>query len=677
MRKITIAACVLLFGTTSIYAQRSAISEEYADKKSEYGSVKKYTSQSSVNNNGTEAIFWTQDFANGIPATWVNNGSSSAALWEYRGPSTSPSNAVGSRGAYAGPLSSGNQGAPIVSPTASNGFVIFDSDYLDNSGIRTNAGNGPAPAPHVGTLTTETINLQAHPTVELSFSSYYRVFQAKAMIAFSTDGGLTWPDSINVHEGLGVNASTANPSTMNFNVTCFIGGQSNVKMRFIFDGTPGNANGNGYYFWMLDDISLADGQDRDLRIVNIPAPNEAPALDIIFGPAAGSANTGVMTLATASANATNQTRDVTFDCNVANFGKKSVLNSQLVVEIYSGGALLTTRSSSPVTVPACDTVTFASFNTYNTPWKPTALGIYDIVYTVIGDSVGVYASDTITIRVDNEELGVNFSNPTTAFGTLSVDDSQADGITYAPEFDFVQTGKITGVYVDFQNSTTHTGGSIEIAIYDTSGFTSITTPYDNNKLLGTSSDGYNSSNSGSYTIGVNDSLAGSLVIPVTDGINPYIELPAGGYSVQIILYSNGNANPIQILNDETFSTRGRRLMFIPGDQWYSGFTSLVFNAPMVNLLFTSNIGVDENILNSNVKVGPNPVSDVLNVSFNDIDGDFTLTMTDITGRVISTESISVFGAANHTMNVNGLAKGVYMLNINNGKASVTHKISVQ
>ena len=68
------------------------------------------------------APFWSEDFSNGIPSTWIN----SSVPWAYRGPSTSPNSTVGTQGAYGA-----NQG-PIQSPTAQNGFMIFDSDYYDN-----------------------------------------------------------------------------------------------------------------------------------------------------------------------------------------------------------------------------------------------------------------------------------------------------------------------------------------------------------------------------------------------------------------------------------------------------------------------------------------------------------------------------------------------------------------
>ena len=112
---------------------------------------------------------WSEDFSNGIPSTWIN----STVPWEYRGPSTTPNTSVGSRGAYAS-----NQTA-IQSPTAQNGFMIFDSDYYDNYGTAGAFGTGPYPSNpngHIGTLTTESIDLSAYSAVSLIFNSYYREY---------------------------------------------------------------------------------------------------------------------------------------------------------------------------------------------------------------------------------------------------------------------------------------------------------------------------------------------------------------------------------------------------------------------------------------------------------------------------------------------------------------------
>ena len=102
-----------------------------------------------------------------------------SAPWVYRGPSTNPNTSTGSQGAYAG------TNGPIQSPTASNGFVIFDSDYYDNGGTAGNFGAGQypcndilggTPTGHVGTLTTDSIDCSMYSDVTMVFNSFYREY---------------------------------------------------------------------------------------------------------------------------------------------------------------------------------------------------------------------------------------------------------------------------------------------------------------------------------------------------------------------------------------------------------------------------------------------------------------------------------------------------------------------
>ena len=94
-------------------------------------SSKSFKSKILMNSINKSTPFWSEDFSGGIPATWINASTSIpdpsiSAPWVFSGPGTYPGVNTGSQGAYAW-----TQG-PIASSTASNGFVIFDSDYYDN-----------------------------------------------------------------------------------------------------------------------------------------------------------------------------------------------------------------------------------------------------------------------------------------------------------------------------------------------------------------------------------------------------------------------------------------------------------------------------------------------------------------------------------------------------------------
>ncbi|NBU70126.1 MAG: hypothetical protein EBS53_01540, partial [Bacteroidetes bacterium] len=95
-------------------------------------------------------IIFQDDFSAGA-STWTNQGfeglnlgttPDTTGVWEYRGPATTPNTGTGSRGAY------GTANLTVQSSTPANGFMVFDSDWLDNNGVQGAFGQGIFPAPH-------------------------------------------------------------------------------------------------------------------------------------------------------------------------------------------------------------------------------------------------------------------------------------------------------------------------------------------------------------------------------------------------------------------------------------------------------------------------------------------------------------------------------------------------
>jgi hypothetical protein len=204
-----------------------------------------------------EIYIWSEDFADGIPTTWNNSGAPTLAVWEYRGPSTNPNQLVGSRGSC---LPDGNVGEAMTSSTASNGFVIFDSNYWDNNlnpCTVDNFGTGQAPGPHLSYLTTPSINLSGFPNSVLEFEQYIRYYLGNTRVEISIANG---PWEVLYTNILEQGITTANTQTVRMPLPASAGNQSNVQLRFVYDGL--------YYFWQLDDIRIVQGYANDLIIEN-------------------------------------------------------------------------------------------------------------------------------------------------------------------------------------------------------------------------------------------------------------------------------------------------------------------------------------------------------------------------------------------------------------------------
>lgn len=528
------------------------------------------------------APIWTEDFANGIPSTWTmygHNGNQSTVLlnadWEYRGPLTTPTNAVGSQGAWAGTVPT-----PIQSPTTSNGFIIFDSDYLDNAGVQGAAGTGSVPTPHVGELTTDSIDLSGYPNVQLTLHSYSRFYAGRALLAFSTDGGLTWADTINIHPNLVVNGSTSTDELVTINVSNMIGGSNNARIMFIYDGaTFGSAAGLGYYYWMLDDLSIEEIPAHSFSFVPV---NSAPKHDIKYE---GGTKYGNMLF--------NQTVPVSFDANILNFGTNDQTNVKMEVEIVRNGVTDTVLSSS--IIPLLTSGSIADFTQIFTPsYKPTLVGQYDCVFRVFSDSVPnvinsfspIDTAYTFWVNpVDTPTVGhgLDFRVSDNSLGTGGLGD---DGSAVASRMTFrTPTDTINGLpkvaisHVDIRfSSITTNGGDVMIECYEATGFDFV--------------NGFGSTAlfSKTYTLsGSSGSLTRFQINSCAN--NPIYLIPDSSYYFVVTMFSNGGANPIAIMNDQTVDQSGSvSIMYITSDaRWYSGYAngSRVLASPHIRVLNNS------------------------------------------------------------------------------------------
>ncbi len=214
-----------------------------------------------------------ESFDNVIPHDWINENydaenNLTSAIWEYRGPETIPSNAVGSRGSCE---ESGTQaGVPILSPTASDGFIIFDSDYWDSDqgDCAESLGSGMVPAPHYASLTTSSFDLSNQPYVGIILNQYLRNFNAAFKIQLSKNGGEF--QDIYVSNVTSTNASCPRDMQLRKNISEAAGNQPDVRIRFYFEQM--------YYFWMIDDFKIVALEENNLEIESANHSSFVPTL---------------------------------------------------------------------------------------------------------------------------------------------------------------------------------------------------------------------------------------------------------------------------------------------------------------------------------------------------------------------------------------------------------------
>lgn len=664
MKKFTILAGVMIL-SFSVFGQsveRTAPNAKMMDD----GLIKHLSQNQAQALYGSETPIWSEDFASGIPSTWLNFGtanlvSDTDVVWEYRGTATNPSNTVGSRGAYMS-----NQ-TPMSSATASNGFVIFDSDFLDNAGVAGNFGNGIAATPHLAELITDMIDLTQHSIVDLSFTQYYRRFAGPAgsqavpatYVDFSVDGGATFPYSVTLNSSIAVNSSTATNDVVNIIAGSYIGGQDSVKIRFRFDGD--------YYFWCIDDIQIVGTPANRMSFTEWQG---APAQDIIYGPStSGSSRMGHMTL--------KQARGISFDANAVNSGTAAQSNVKLTVKVLDelGTVIQTVSSATKSVLNAGDTATFNDLNTYATAWTPSANAEYQLIYNLLSDSVSIF-SDTTSLFVTDSTMSMDFGSWDNSIGASTNTTQWGDGSQMYNRHDLVDDELLFGAKV-YLGSTTVAGGILELSVYDSSAYGGNTSGWDVNKLVAY----------GQKVLDAQDVSQGFVRFDFTDassGRGVDLDQSKGAYMYNLTMYDNQGVNTLLVRNDQTWGkVGGSGGMYLAAlGNWYSGYSGSRslnnlwirgINCPATNAAACMSIGMDEESVNA-ITFSPNPASDYVSIDFGLSVGNYDVSIMDLTGKVLKSEKIRA--AADVKLNISDLNVGMYLVRIQKGKYVKTSKLSV-
>lgn len=185
--------------------------------------------------------FWTEDFDGALPADWKaikiagNNTPSSNWIWTTTGPA----------GSF--PIGA------IASTTASNGWMIFDSD-LNCSGNQNVWLQSPK------------LDLSDKDAVVLQFQTHYRRFNDRTWVEVSTDSS-NWT-AIEIFTGFTNNmysngtSSPENPYLVTVNLTQYAANQSKVWFAFHFLADPTTVLAGSdigcAYSWQIDDVALLD-----------------------------------------------------------------------------------------------------------------------------------------------------------------------------------------------------------------------------------------------------------------------------------------------------------------------------------------------------------------------------------------------------------------------------------
>lgn len=564
------------------------------------------------------AIIWQDDFSDA--STWSLGHDGSENLdWVIGTTGPSGSAAI----------------APINSTTASNGFGMVDSDLYGNSGTNYEQS-------HMTNATA--IDLTGHANVILEFQTFYRKWTDEECYVVVQTSNTGWPvldpstdisampNVFKVWPGMATQAPVSNPTVKRFNISAVAGGQSTVYVRFYWSGIFG-------YAWMIDDVNIHDQYDYDAHMFDGFISHRGDGTE--FGRIPVSQISGQMNVGGF----------------VENLGFQPMTNVTLTaVGTQDGGGTIFTESANQATLNPGDTMSLDTWTTVGT-LNP---GTYTVTYTatsdqnatdgdpsnntfvrtfeVTGDATGYYSLDQLGGHPAGTEL----------LGSIGTDQftGGADDLWAFTYYPVISDMTINGMELVLTASSVE-GGLLRVSIHDS---TNIVSDDPTSAFI----------ESDDYVITANDIANGTIWVPLPTEYT----LTPGAYYAGVVMYSNANANDFRILDDITVPQPSiASAIYI--DQTYTNGNALAIRLKYVP------VGIQETELKG-VGMYPNPTSGVLNVTFNKA-GTYNVEVINGLGEVVRTTRMS---NAVNTIDLAGMAKGVYSVRVSNSTGTTVKRVTL-
>ena len=529
----------------------------------------------------------------------------------------------------------------MASSTAGDGFAVFD-------GIQ-HLIAGSVDFQDAILELNDTINLSNYPSVTLEFEQRYRAFNYdKTYVELSTDFGTTWTQ-IQINDQVATN-DPAIQELVGINISSYVGGQSNVKIRFRWISDSDDDSYGSGYGWLIDDLKIT-----------VPPENDVQNLSSwIYGENSSGAEYGRTPIAHTEQN-------YFVGASVYNYGSMAQ-NNVTVNGDFTGPTNFTTSASINL-IESDSTKIVESLNSIS-----LSVGNYSGIITAFsnGDTLGsgnfddntylrnfeitndVYSLDGIGNHPpDYESIGSLGSNSWT---------SAADGLVCATLYPFKQQEIVNSVRAYLQSSSV-AQSEVILYILDSLSFTN-----------GLFSNSYFISEP--YLVTPQDISNGYIEIPVANlsGWDPSTNssswenliLPSGSYYAALELYSGGNTYDIRILDDNTVPQPAwSSAIWFPGDQAYTNG-----NAFAIRMNLGANVSIDENNL-TKLNLYPNPAKNSINVDISNYHlNDYILI--DLSGKVLSTGQF--LNSLN--LDLNSYKEGVYILKVENQQNKFVRKITL-
>lgn len=613
---------------------------------------------------------WTEDFSDGgMPSGWTSmDASGNGGVWTW---CDDPVDANGA-GCVVNWTTYVNQHGSFASATATNGFMVMDSDNL----------GGLANPPHVVRLTTAAIDCSALSEVWVKSENLIGVWEYattdNAVLRVSTDG-VNWTayNLFDIAPGMsgnepGVSRWTLNPGFALTNISAIAAGQSTVYLQWSWTG-------NYEYYWLLDDVVVYDADPttlffpaHDMRVNGdwaATAPNHVWPLEMVetFGFLADIENVGLQ-------DQTNVVLNITIEDEVGNV----VYNEDLIYGTIEADSL-------------GENVPFAGPG-----FTPAEMGVYTGTYTV--------SSDSTDENSDNNSFSFEFLVSDTLFAKESEpqystrpadanwDAGEVWSWAYGNYYYVPEAGDNFFKYVFFSLGETAAlaGETLVIQIYEWED-TNVDTDCNPGERTPVATMFYFITGEETFDqiIAVPVATLAGDPVPLQDDTEYIVMLEfqaqEEGVTIEIGMGDNGYDFGAMVLRS-TLDGAPRYPDFLgiqgtldDADYFYGGFTNSQA-VPVVRVSIGEISNVREALaLEGDLSVFPNPANSqvALGMHFNETMKNVAIQLFDINGKLLETRRLENVKDHDLNFNVQSLTPGSYFLKVTTEKGTRTETFKVQ
>ena len=626
MKKMYLFAA-LLFGSSFSFAQDSQSTIKESIQLPSGFAIDNQTSPSF----GNRIVIWEDDFS--VFSDWQIT-TTGQGTWETV--TTTPAQVVEYVGAMA-------------STSAANGFAVFNGiQYLVA---------GTIDPQNTSIETVSDIDLSTYPAVILSFEQRYRAFNSdRTIVELSSDGGTTW-EEIEINQEIAVNVPAVQ-STVSLNVTPYIGGSANARIRFTWLNESNDDRYGSGYGWMVDDVKIAEAPDHDIVLER--------AYILWEGKEGFYNNIPIV-----------QSNSATFEGAVHNYGSITQTDVKLEVDIdhSSSGALYNQ------TGPGKDLATLLrdTLELLTPTFTPAEKGLCTVTFNVQQtETEESPANNTktlsfnITDTVYARDHGVTTNVPALGSHTYSFAGAQAnvDGSMLGTTYDFTTKAEMSSMSV-FIHNTTANGTSIVGHVFEYN-------PLDGavgNSILETDI----------YDIVGNPNKNRWVTLNFTnkDGVAEFIDAGTSVLvAIEVFGVSQADNEFVYVGNDQTtyHGNFAVTYIYIPATTEWRPIRPTPFIRLNVALGY---VGLNESSkTNSSIKLfqnEPNPANGSTMIRYElPEEANVTLKVFNITGKEVLVINEGNKRAGAHKLNLNtaDFSSGVYYYTLTTGSAEATQKMII-